>query len=87
MEPHDLMHVASQLTLGDKVLKHSGRKIRKLAGGALGGFAGARRRRWAGTGSWRRAVASSSRTAPTLPLDSITFPYVYCAIAARHTVP
>ncbi|KIY95474.1 hypothetical protein MNEG_12490 [Monoraphidium neglectum] len=29
-----------QLTLGDKVLKHNGRKIRRLALGALGGFAG-----------------------------------------------
>jgi hypothetical protein len=36
-----LLHpLALQLTLGDKVLKHTGRKIRRLALGALGGFAG-----------------------------------------------
>lgn len=29
-----------QLTLGDRVLKHSGRKLRRLAGGVIGGFAG-----------------------------------------------
>ncbi|GBF98136.1 ATP-dependent protease subunit [Raphidocelis subcapitata] len=35
-----VMLADGQLTLGDKVLKHNGRKIRRLALGALGGFAG-----------------------------------------------
>lgn len=35
-----VMLADGQLTLGDKVLKHNGRKIRRLGAGALGGFAG-----------------------------------------------
>lgn len=68
-----------QLTLGDKVLKHNGRKIRRLALGALGGFAGAqrsaaprnaggggaaqRRRRRRGAAAGRRAHRSAARRA------------------------
>jgi hypothetical protein len=34
-----------QITAGSKVVKHSAKKLRRLAGGAVGGFAGNRRRR------------------------------------------